>query len=205
MTSCRSQALNRPRSCNSWASRSTCILLSEGLHHTVSSPALWIDAGSSFSPRSLVASARPSAPATNLDRVYDFRAAAYSAARPARPAHPCAPPEEWNRLATMFMAKFFQNAETSQYQVLLNGLKSGSAESFGRISLAQRPPACHYHSCPILRAFSGLGARPATLRALPLPGDRPRPAPPSSRLALAARRQMRVRLTLPPPLPYVGG
>ena len=105
MTSRRSQALNRPRSCISRASRSTYRLLAEGLHHTVSSPALWIDAGCTCSPRSLVASTRPSGPATTLDEEYDFRATAYSAARPARPVHPCAPPVEWYGLATMERAE----------------------------------------------------------------------------------------------------
>jgi len=48
-----------------------------------------------------VASTGPSGPTTIIDREYDFRATAYSAARPARPVHPCAPPVEWYIFATI--------------------------------------------------------------------------------------------------------
>jgi len=48
-----------------------------------------------------VASTGPSGPAIIIDRDYTFRAAAYSAARRARPAHTCSPPVEWYSLATM--------------------------------------------------------------------------------------------------------
>jgi len=56
-----------------------------------------------------------------------------------------------------------------------------------------------------LRARGGLGARPATLVVLPLPGARPSRRPSSSRLAPAARCHMVARRTLAPSPPDVGG